>query len=1141
MEKIKLLIFSIINILIFNCTLSQNLQKPSISEVNSLPLWAKTMYAENPSIFEVDQLYKEYYRNNPFEKSFHTQYYKRWRRKYLPYTDALGFIQEPTQADLQSSEQAYRKKQSNTKSSNWSIVGPITNYQEGGSQGSGQTNVYSVDQCLNNPTILYCGTEPGEVYKSSDEGINWTLVSKNENFGSGVTAVEVHPSNPDIVFAGGNNGVFRSTDGGQIWINVLPNSNLGVNELLIHPTNDQLIFACTDKGLFRSLDGGTTWNQLFSNKTYDIKSNISDASILYIVRNNPTALICEFLKSTDFGETWSIQSNGWYSSTDPARNDGGARLAVTPADPNRIYAYLIGESKPNDFGYIGVYRSNDGGATWTLPNGPAGGPYTTDHVNLAIGWADWTYHQGFYNCALMASPTNPDEILVGGLNLYKSTNGGSSFIPVAGYVGGPLGMHVDMQDFRIVGNTAWVSTDGGIYRSNDFFTSNYEFRMSGVHGSDYWGFGAGWNEDVLVGGLYHNGNLAYHENYGAGNFLELGGGEAPTGYVNPGNNRKTYFSDIAGKIIPINLNDPIANAAFGMAPNESYWAAESSEMEFHPNCYSIAYIGKDNAIWKTTDAGASFNLLYTFGTNNANQIKYIEVSSSNPNVIYLNQQPSSGSNGTLWKTTDGGVTWSQLNKPSGNSRRMLLSLNPQNENELWIAYPDGSNGFKVFKTTNSGQSWENWTSSIFNNESVQALNYIAGTDGGVYIATNRAVYYRNNQGQFQLDNSGLPLFTSGNIIKPFYRDGKIRLATYGKGIWESSLSEQPTYPIARVMVDKLSQEVVCEIDSFYFEDHSFLNHTNATWNWTFPSGSPSTSTERNPSVLFTQAGSHQAILEITDGNGNSDSDTIQVSVNYLSLPTSISEGFEGNFVPSGWSINNPNNDAQWSLSSSAGGYGNSNKSAIFDNYNNDSQGNSDDLIMNFNPSVIAANSYLKFDIAYARWGSGYSDTLEVLASTDCGQTYQSLYFKGGSDLATSPDFQDYFTPNSSQWRTDSIDLAGYSNESNLQIAFRNIGRYGNVLYLDNINIGNLALLNEIEISSFHLYPNPIKNGTCLTWNSSIKEPVTLRIFDPKGKQIFVKQVDENQLVIPENVKSGKYLIQFQYAHTIYNRPLIIID
>ena len=920
---------------------------------------------------------------------------------------------------------------------------------------------------------------------------------------------------------------------------MLPNTNFGVNEILIHPTNDQLVFASTDKGLHRSVDGGATWNLLFSNKTYDIKANTADASILYIVRNNPTAIICEFLKSTDFGATWSVQNNGWYSSIDPARNDGGARLAVTPSNPNRIYAYLIGEAKANDFGYIGVYRSDDGGATWSLPNGPAGGPYTTDHINLAIGWADWTYHQGFYNCALMASPTNPDEILIGGLNLYKSIDGGNSFTPVSGYVGGPLSMHVDMQDFRIVGNTAWISTDGGIYKSNDFFNTNYEFKMSGVHGSDYWGFGSGWNEDVLVGGLYHNGNLAYHENYGNGNFLELGGGEAPTGYVNPGENRKTYFSDIAGKIIPLNLTDPIANSAFGMAPNESYWAAESSEMVFHPNCYSIAFIGKDNAIWKTTDAGASFNLLYEFGTNTNSQVKYIEVSSSNPNVIYLNQQPASGSNGTLWKTSDGGLTWTQLNKPAGNSRRMLLSLNPQNENELWIAYPDGANGFKVYRTANSGQSWENLTSSIFNNESVQALNNIAGTDGGIYVATNRAIYYRNNQTQFQLDNSGLPLFTSGNILQPFYRDSKIRLATYGKGIWESNLSELPTYPIARAIVDKLTQEVICEIDSFYFEDYSFLNHANATWNWTFPSGSPSTSNLRNPSVLFTQPGNHLGILQITDGDGNTDSDTIEVTVNYFSLPNSISEGFEGTFVPSGWSIENPNSDAQWSLSSNAGGYGNSNKSAIFDNYNNDSQGNSDDLIMNLDPSSLITNSYLKFDVAYARWGSGYSDTLEILASTDCGATYQSLYLKGGTDLATSPDFQDYFTPNASQWRTDSIDLSTFTIVENLQIAFRNIGRYGNVLYLDNINLGNTTSLANQTIESPIIYPNPIRSGEQIA--IELNGEFTYSLVDYKGAIILKGTGAKKSFIqITDNISQGTYSIQIKTPSKIWNIPVIII-
>jgi hypothetical protein len=187
----------------------------------------------------------------------------------LNYSDENGFIHEPNQAEIQSNELSHRKKQSIEKSSNWSIIGPITNHQEGGSQGSGQTNVYSIDQCLNSPNVLYCGTEPGEVYKSINEGLNWTLVSPNENFGSGVTAIEVHTSNPNIVFAGGNDGVFRSTDGGQIWTNVLPNTNFGVNEILIHPSNDHFVFACTDKGLYLSFDGFSTWNLLFSNKTYE--------------------------------------------------------------------------------------------------------------------------------------------------------------------------------------------------------------------------------------------------------------------------------------------------------------------------------------------------------------------------------------------------------------------------------------------------------------------------------------------------------------------------------------------------------------------------------------------------------------------------------------------------------------------------------------------------------------------------------------------------------------------------------------------------------------------------------------------------------------------------------------------------------
>jgi photosystem II stability/assembly factor-like uncharacterized protein len=1123
-------------LLFFSASYTQILVKPSQFEISHLPEWAKEMYSGNPNVFKVDSLISRHYKTHSFEKTYHTQYYKRWRRAVTNHMDVAGFIILETIEETELKKASYLSLQTPNKALNWTVVGPVHNSGENGGQGSGQTNVYCFDQCEGQPQYLYLGTEPGEVFRSEDGGVSWSCASLSENFG-GTNAIEVHPTNGLVVFVGGNNGVYKSLDGGQSWQHVLVQTNFEANEILIHPANDQIVLAASGKGLFRSQDGGTTWTQIYTNRCWDIKHKPGSAGTFYLLKNNPTLIRSEFFVSSDSGATWTIQTNGWYSSTDPARNDGGSRLAVSPSDPNRVYAYLIGESKADDFGYIGVYKSVDGGATWTLPNGPAGGPYTADHLNLAYGYPDWTYHQGYYNCAIMANPNDPDEILVGGLNIYRSTDGGSSFSPVAGYVGGPLSMHVDMQDFRAVGNNAWVTTDGGVYWSDNFFTSQPEFKMDGVRGSDYWGFGSGWNEDVLVGGLYHNGNLAHHENYGYGNFLELGGGEAPTGYVNPGMNRKTYFSDISGKVIPLNYSDPIDNFSFGIAPNESYYAAESSELEFHPNCYSIAYTGKENKLWRTNDAGGSFDLIKQFGSTTSNIVTYIEISSQNPDVMYVCQRPSSGGVGYLWKTTDGGVNWNQLPVPTGNSRRMLVTINPMNHNEVWIAYPDGANGNKVFQSINGGNVWTNITSLELNNQSVQSLVYIAGTDKALYLATNLAVFYRNgSSSSWMIDNSGLPTYTNGNILKPFYRDAKIRIATYGKGIWESVLNEQPS-PVCRITVDKLLQTVYCSADSFYFEDHSFLNHQGATWNWSFPTGSPATSTQRNPAVFFSTPGEHLAILTITDQFGQTDQDSITVTVANFSAPTIIQEGFEGAFVPNGWYQTNTDGSGQWALSTTSGGYGLSAQSAIFDNYNYDSQGTTDDLTAILN-TENAGQLQLTFDVAYAPWGGSYSDSLYVMVSTDCGNTFQQVYFKGGETLATAPAFTSYYVPASSEWRTETIDLGAYLGFSQVLIAFRNKGHFGNVLYIDNVNISNDLNLQEVLAESVQIFPNPVEKGSNLNI-TGVTVPFALRIRDINGKIVHQQKCEASGISIPDYVSEGTYMVTIETENTIWNKPLVV--
>ncbi len=1117
---------------------AQQLFRPSENEIASAPLWIKEMYSENPNVYRVDSLFNIYFANHPFIKSFHTQYYKRWRKAIADLVDENGYIKNYSLEELASIHQEYITQQDLNKSSNWSVVGPLHTTSGNGNQGSDQTNVYCLDQCEGQPNILYLGTEPGEVFKSIDGGANWIASSLSEDFG-GTNAVEICPFDGNLVYVGGNKGIFKSINGGSTWINVMPENNLGVNEILMHPSNNQIVMAATDKGLFRTSDGGFSWTQIYSQKCYDLKFNTGNSNIAYLLKNNPIALKCEFYISLDMGISWSLQSNGWYNSTDPARYDGGARLAVTPADPNRIYAYLIGDSKTDDFGYIGVYKSNDGGNTWTLPNGPTGGPYNATHLNLAYGNPGWTYHQGFYNCAITASSTNPDQILVGGLNLYRSDDGGATFYPLAGYVGGPLNIHVDMQDLRQVNGNTWITTDGGVYLSTDFCNSQPDFKMDGVRGSEFWGFGSGWNEDVLVGGLYHNGNLGYYQNYPNGHFRNLGGGEAPTGYVNTGENRRTYFSDIGGRLLPININDPLGNAAFGLSPNESYYAAESSELEFHPNCYSIAYMGKENKLWKTTDAGASFNLVQTFGSNPNDFIMYIEISSENPDVIYVCQRPVSGSIGKLWKTSDGGANWLQLNIPAGNSRRMLIALNPTNEDELWLAYPGGSNGFKTFHSNNSGVSWDNLTTLELNNQNIHSLVYIAGTNGGLYAATNLAVYYRNTTTNWALDNSGLPTFINGNILKPFYRDGKIRLASYGKGIWESPLNEQPNEPVCRINVDKLSQTVFCEQDSFYFEDHSFLNHFNATWSWQFPTGSPSSSSLRNPSVLFNSAGQHLAVLTITDQFGNTDQDSLYVEVSNYIAPTIVQEDFQGSFLPNGWFTNNEDGGGQWSLVSNVGGFGSSTQCALFDNYGIDSQGTDDDLSFGLSTLNMSAIN-LSFDVAYAPWGGSYSDSLKVLISTDCGLTLNEVYFKGGATLATAPAYTSMYVPTSTEWRTENIDLSNFSGFEKVIVTFRNMGNWGNALYIDNVNISNDLNSNTITDLKFGVYPSPINAGEILYFEN-IDQPRKIELINQEGKlkaQYF--KIEDNQIVLPSNLASGIYTLRIE-TETQINHARIMIN
>ncbi|HFA50023.1 MAG TPA: hypothetical protein ENJ95_13525, partial [Bacteroidetes bacterium] len=848
------------------------------------PAWAVAMYGPDPNVDEVVDAYLKYYREHEYVKTVHGQNYKFWLKTVSEWVDDSGHIRPPSREQEENFYRKIKERRAEAEQRNlgWTSIGPFETYKSGTTQPySNQVNVYSLDQSKSSPDVLFAGTESGGVYKTTDHGLNWSLTNPDEVFVGGNTAVQIHPTNPDLVIVGANNRLYRTTDGGATWAEV---RYLGssANEVKFRPSHPDSVFCTADNGLYLSTDGGATWpTHVFAETCYDVDWHTTSPDTVYLLKNNADSVRAELFMSPDGGGNWFLKNNGYYSPSDPANaNVNGGKIALTAADPDRVYVCLIGADKANDNGWIGILRSNDRGENWTVPAGQYGGPYQ------AINTMPWNaaaysngYHQGFYNFDCEASPNNADLLWFGTVRLSESSDGGASYISIGAANSQRLSdVHADIQAIVVNGGEVWVANDGGIEFSTDSLQT-FESRKNGIAGSNYWGFGSGWNEDVLVGGRYHVGNSGYYQSYGTGNSIKLGGVEEATGYVHPIENRKVFFNKYwAGGTVTINMPDAIGGAytngaTLPLIPNESYSTSNSSGLYFDPRYAGHYFMGEGSSIWKSTDAGITFQSLHDFGANG--RTLEIEISRNNPDYIYVVFKPDGTSYRDIYRTTDGGSTWNQLTTLPSNSRsRIEITLNPEDENELWVSSGNGANGKKVYKTLDGGSTWTNMTTATLNGEKAKDIHYQGGTNDLVYLATKNGIfYYDANAGDWVDYGNGLPLIAKSFKLAPFYRDGKIRIATGGRGVWENAMAATFT-PVAQPMT--YADSVFCSRDTVQFDCHSMLKHSGASWQWTF-SPAPawvSSLTARNPKVVFGANGSYDVTLAVTDGSGATDSKTI---------------------------------------------------------------------------------------------------------------------------------------------------------------------------------------------------------------------------------------------------------------------------
>lgn len=200
---------------------------------------------------------------------------------------------------------------------------------------------------------------------------------------------------------------------------------------------------------------------------------------------------------------------------------------------------------------------------------------------------------------------------------------------------------------------------------------------------------------------------------------------------------------------------------------------------------------------------------------------------------------------------------------------------------------------------------------------------------------------------------------------------------------------------------------------------------------------------------------------------NQDNDTLHRSFTALSAQAMLplTEGFESGPLPPGnWEVGNPDNNITWEQNST-GGFGLSAGSAYINNFDYDGTGQKDYLLSPLINTTGISDLKIVFDVAYARYNNIYSDGLDVSVSYNCGNDWANMYSKSGSVLATAPDQTNVFTPSAIQWRTDTIDISGIS-DNQIQIRFENICGYGNALYIDHVRILDTSIPLALEEVTF---------------------------------------------------------------------------
>ncbi|MBK7342530.1 MAG: hypothetical protein IPJ06_05140 [Saprospiraceae bacterium] len=701
-------------------------------------------------------------------------------------------------------------------------------------QAIGPKNIGGRTLCVafhpTDPNIIYAGAASGGLWvtTSGGKGANaWQRIDIGFPV-LGVSSILIDPQNPDRMWIGTGEmynqasaspgtisrytrgtygiGILRSTDGGATWSASLDWTSGGlraIQKLMFNPLDPNILYAATSEGLYRSDNGGDSWyKKLNQAMITDLWVHPTDTAQIVLTAGSFLTAGAGIYRSINSGNSFALITDGI-----PNGYTGKAMLGAAPSDPDQLYC-----SVANALQGIGLYHSNDRGAKWTLVN-------TTDIPK----------YQGWYAHALAVSPTDPDYLLYGGIDMHRSFNGGDFLIqtsyweewmfgkvPAGGPEGPPYYVHGDIHQIKyhpLVPDEAWIATDGGLFVTTDN-GMNFSGRNGGYQTQQFYArfSNSAQDPDFGIGGLQDNATAIYE---GDGDWIRVIGGDGMSTAIDPTDDNRILAS-AQGLVLFRSLNhgdnfEPVSGSTF---TNES--VPFNGSFQLDPQDPDKVYAGAQR-VYRSTTFGEldSWTLLHPAPLDGDNVITGIEVSPVNGNhlVVITSSDPiqTGGLNtGKIRISTTGGTSWQTA---TGLPSRFCTDVAFHPLGSTLLATFSGFSTQNVYRSLNGGLSWAPWGSGL-PGVPVNCIVFDPYESSHVYAGTDLGVYFSDNGGSTWTSfTSGLPSAALIMDLAISLPNKTIRAATHGLGAYESELvsfmvsTSQPSQPLlaARVVPNPASQ------------------------------------------------------------------------------------------------------------------------------------------------------------------------------------------------------------------------------------------------------------------------------------------------------------------------------------------------